>query len=42
LTIHWHIQFTNLTIRAENFPHMSFVDILGKLFDDNLKVDGIS
>lgn len=36
LLVHWHLQFLDFAVRAEDFAQVPFVDILCELFDDDL------
>jgi hypothetical protein len=36
LSVHWHVQISDLTVGAKDFSKMIFSDIFGELLDDDL------
>ena len=36
LSVHWHVQISNLTVGAKDFSKVIFSDIFGELLDDDL------
>lgn len=37
LSVHWHVQISNLAVGTKDFSQMVLIDIFGEFFDNNLR-----